>query len=890
MPTNETRRELLNRVRASGYPGSITEVFQASDQGIDLIEQHQLQQQQEMQVAQTQQQEIGLREEYIAGNTDASMAFPDVQPNQSSNTVGMLEPIDIQKIDDQGHLVESYKNVPPGIQDLPTGPSEGTVIESPAAYQKGGFNFNKSFDYSSEAIKERQSRSWEDKKKLGMEQLGYKPGEGKDLVLDAGALFHPGFDLAHAATKFQEGKYLESGLYGLFALIPGSAGPLVQATKTRIKKFKPVKNLIKDAKEADILDFNIKQRTLKNYSEESTHPVYMRDPNRVTGDLLTKAAKNNERIISGSDYNKVFGQQYHFSGTNNLKISTIETDPTKLQKHLEKHVPHEPGMAHEKNIGMAQHSGFEYEPFFFGASGNQHRGYGKNAYNYTFKSNAKIYNGWDGDVTRISIEEFNALKDAGFDAVVSKSRGIAFDEMIIINKNALKDFKKVDPSSIEYANLYDRSPHPFINKRRRQIIMPKDANHPDFKTKSWKNITNTLREEYLKKYGTLTTEFGVLKDFQKGGLRKYHEGGQLSDPITGTVIEGADLEAHMQQEHHQGGGDIGTDMYGTTDSNSPTYMQNTAFGDLSTGTGIVDRTDIVPGINVGGQWGNIRHYGLLDQVLPEGKFKDANRRVHKIARNVLNPMGRIFGSPGDSGSLAGKGIAAGKRTWEGVRGWFNQKGGFNLADINPTPYNPLDEQFPLRNTPFPQGRREEKKIRRDELKSSINKVVSKEPEKNQAKLQKLLEVTNFMENSMGYNPNAYNRTYTNSQASIDPIMLNDLFDTRVDQKGIDRGHTETQKKYFAKFKELGLPTNKEAFKKVLQSDNSEAAINAMRMVYGRSSDPIPAITDTSGMFKYYDEKYRRNTKIKNKTESRKRFYEGYKMKFKRGGYRSKYYV
>ena len=147
MLTNETRRELLNRAKSSGFPGSITEVFQAADQGIDLIEQHQMQQQQEqeMQVANTpQQQETGLREQHAMGNTQASMAFPDVQPNQSFNTIGMKAPIDIQKIDDQGHLVESYKNVPPGIQDLPTGPSEGTIIESPAAYQKGGFEKNSS--------------------------------------------------------------------------------------------------------------------------------------------------------------------------------------------------------------------------------------------------------------------------------------------------------------------------------------------------------------------------------------------------------------------------------------------------------------------------------------------------------------------------------------------------------------------------------------------------------------------------------------------------------------------------------------------------------------------------------------------------------------------------
>ena len=143
MLTNARRREILDNVRASGYPGSISEVFQAASQGRDLVRdfevQQNQQQEQQMQVAQTQEeQETGLREEHARGNTQASMAFPDVQPNQSFNTVGMKAPIDIQKIDNQGHLVESYKNVPPGIQDLPTGPAEGTIIESPAAYQTGG--------------------------------------------------------------------------------------------------------------------------------------------------------------------------------------------------------------------------------------------------------------------------------------------------------------------------------------------------------------------------------------------------------------------------------------------------------------------------------------------------------------------------------------------------------------------------------------------------------------------------------------------------------------------------------------------------------------------------------------------------------------------------------
>lgn len=142
MLTNERRRQILNSVKASGYPGGVSEAFSAAEQGIDVVAQYQEQQaqEQEMQVANTQEeQETGLREEHAAGNTQASMAFPDVQPNQSFNTVGMKAPIDIQKIDGQGHLVESYKNVPPGIANLPTGSAEGTIIESPAAYRSGGY-------------------------------------------------------------------------------------------------------------------------------------------------------------------------------------------------------------------------------------------------------------------------------------------------------------------------------------------------------------------------------------------------------------------------------------------------------------------------------------------------------------------------------------------------------------------------------------------------------------------------------------------------------------------------------------------------------------------------------------------------------------------------------
>lgn len=140
---NAIRKDILARAKATGYPGNIVEAFRAYDQGRDLVQEY-VQQQQEasqpqMQVAQTpEEQEQGLRPAHAAGQVDQSMAFPNVQPGQSFNTMGMKVPINIDKVDKQGNLVESYKAVPPGLQNLPTGPYEGTVIESPARMKSGG--------------------------------------------------------------------------------------------------------------------------------------------------------------------------------------------------------------------------------------------------------------------------------------------------------------------------------------------------------------------------------------------------------------------------------------------------------------------------------------------------------------------------------------------------------------------------------------------------------------------------------------------------------------------------------------------------------------------------------------------------------------------------------
>lgn len=134
---NRERRDIIERAKMSGYQGSYIDLFRQAElnPGGDP---------RDMLTAITaQEQEQGLRPMHEAGRTDASMTFPNVPPHAQFNTVGMKAPIDIKKYDKQGHLVKSYESVPPGIQNLDTGPNEGTVLETPSRMQEGGFKYIK---------------------------------------------------------------------------------------------------------------------------------------------------------------------------------------------------------------------------------------------------------------------------------------------------------------------------------------------------------------------------------------------------------------------------------------------------------------------------------------------------------------------------------------------------------------------------------------------------------------------------------------------------------------------------------------------------------------------------------------------------------------------------
>ena len=80
------------------------------------------------------QQRRGLR-----GRTRSQMPAEMIFPNSTGpfDTIGMKSPIDIQKYDNSGRLIKSFKNVKPGRANIPMGNQLGTVIERPSG---GGRN------------------------------------------------------------------------------------------------------------------------------------------------------------------------------------------------------------------------------------------------------------------------------------------------------------------------------------------------------------------------------------------------------------------------------------------------------------------------------------------------------------------------------------------------------------------------------------------------------------------------------------------------------------------------------------------------------------------------------------------------------------------------------
>lgn len=145
--------------------------------------------------------------------------------------------------------------------------------------------------------------------------------------------------------------------------------------------------------------------------------------------------------------------------------------------------------------------------------------------------------------------------------------------------------------------------------------------------------------------------------------------------------------------------------------------------------------------------------------------------------------------------------------------------------------------------------------RRNELLNAIDSVVDKDNTDNKEGLRELLRTTAWMENTLGHNPNAYGRTYTNGPMSLDDIAYKDLFSPIKDKNGVSTGRfSEYQRKILNKLKEFGY-SDLATFTDSLKSDDPLASVLAARFYYGLNPAPIPEAKDRQSMFNYYKDNY-----------------------------------
>ena len=150
--------DLLKHAIATG--GNYTEIMQMEQQ----------------QAITAQEQSEGM----LSSDQNTTMTFP--KSSGDFHTQGMKFNLDISKFDNTGNLVKSYENTPPGIQNLSMGTGEGTVIETPSSYQKGGFEkqFNTNYQESQNYQRIKNSRDGVRENKDGSHSTHLMADNNKD--------------------------------------------------------------------------------------------------------------------------------------------------------------------------------------------------------------------------------------------------------------------------------------------------------------------------------------------------------------------------------------------------------------------------------------------------------------------------------------------------------------------------------------------------------------------------------------------------------------------------------------------------------------------------------------------------------------------------------------
>lgn len=153
--------------------------------------------------------------------------------------------------------------------------------------------------------------------------------------------------------------------------------------------------------------------------------------------------------------------------------------------------------------------------------------------------------------------------------------------------------------------------------------------------------------------------------------------------------------------------------------------------------------------------------------------------------------------------------------------------------------------------------------RPEQIKYGIDQVTALEAEANRKPLENLLEATAYMENRYGEDPRAYNRDYTSSFMSIDPIALKDMFTGR----GAEGRYNSSQRRQFENFKKLNLPTDKKEFNTLLTQNDPVAAMAAARYKYALVPEALPDMNNPEAMFNYWLKYYNGNGVLKHQSKA-----------------------
>ena len=138
--------------------------------------------------------------------------------------------------------------------------------------------------------------------------------------------------------------------------------------------------------------------------------------------------------------------------------------------------------------------------------------------------------------------------------------------------------------------------------------------------------------------------------------------------------------------------------------------------------------------------------------------------------------------------------------------------------------------------------------RSEQIRYAVNQLKYMDPNYS-PNLETLMNMTAWMENDYGTNPDAYGRDYTNSFMSLD--------DPAIDAIYIPRGqntYNRSQRNVLDNLKKYGY-ADRDALVKALRAEDPIAAMLAARATYYLSPDPLPDMSNPEAVFKYFAKNY-----------------------------------